>query len=189
MTFGIPKNFEAIYADIRKLAAAVGEQVKGEAIVQNMQAELVNLKPKGDRLIFAKGTGTFLSKRSQSPEAMPVPLRAIFFQSGGLVPGSGTFENSIMDAAGLENLAATAGIRDYGSLSLEQLVEMKPDVLIFSSEQKQKPTIRGEVLSHPAIRKALPKVKIVVIPSSVLKCGSPASIEAVRILVRETRTV
>ena len=67
------------------------------------------------------------------------PLRALFFQSGGVVPGAGTFENAIMEAAGLENLAATAGIRDYGSLSLEKLIGMKPDVLIFSSDQKQKP--------------------------------------------------
>ncbi|MEI7752033.1 MAG: ABC transporter substrate-binding protein [Candidatus Omnitrophota bacterium] len=163
LTFGVPKSFEDIYADIHKLAEAVGEASRGDQIIQGMQAELAMLKPDPS------------SKK-----------KAFFFQSGGVVPGSGTFENAIMEAAGLENLAATMGIRDYGSLSLEKLIEMKPEVLIFSSDQKEKPTIRGEVLGHPAIRKALPQVRTVTLPSAILNCGSPASVEAVRILVKET---
>lgn len=102
------------------------------------------------------------------------------------MPGSETFENAIMEAAGLENLAATLGIKDYGSLSLEKLIEMKPDILIFASDQKKQPTVRGEVLAHPAIRKSLSHVKTVTLPSATLSCGSPASVEAVRILVKET---
>jgi iron complex transport system substrate-binding protein len=164
LTFGIPKNFEDIYADIRKLAGAVGEPQKGEDLVKNMQSELAALKP---------GSGP--------------KKKAFFFQSGGFVPGSGTFENAIMEAAGLENLAAAIGIRDYGSLSLEKLIQMKPDVLIFASDQEKRPTVRGEVLRHPAILKALPLVKTVTLPSAILNCGSPASVEAVRILVNETR--
>ena len=163
LTFGLPKNFEDIYSDIRKLAAAVGEVARGEGIVRGMQSDLAVLKPAPGR-----------------------KKKAFFFQSGGLVPGSGTFENAIMEAAGLENLAATIGTRDYGSLSLEKMIELKPDVLIFSSDQKQKPTVRGEVLNHPAIRKALPHTKTVTLPSAILNCGSPASVEAVRILVKET---
>jgi len=169
LTFRLPKNFEDIYADIRKLAGAVGETEKGEAIIGGMQADLA---------AFKKDSPPFVKRG--------ILKKAFFFQSGGVVPGSGTFENAIMEAAGLENLAATMGIRDYGSLSLEKLIEMKPDVLIFSSDQKQKPTVRGEVLNHPAIRKALPQVKNVILPSTILICGSPASIEAVRILVKET---
>ena len=163
LIFGLPKNFEDIYADIRKLAGAVDEIGKGDQLVQNMQSDLVVLK---------QNSG---SKK-----------KAFFFQSGGFVPGSGTFENAIMEAARLENLAASMGIRDYGSLSLEKLIEMKPDVVIFASDQRKRPTVRGEVLTHPAIRRALPHVKTVTLPSAILNCGSPASVEAVRILVKET---
>jgi len=162
LTLGLPKNFEDIYADIRRLAGAVGSPDKGEAIIRSMQDELAGLK----------------ARRGAKK-------KAFFFQSGGFVPGSGTFENAIMEAAGLENLAATMGIRDYGSLSLEKLIGMKPDVLIFASDQKKRPTVRGEILTHPAIRKALPGVKIVTLPSAILNCGSPASVEVVRMLVKE----
>ena len=174
LIFDIPKNFEDIYADIRKLSAAVGEPEKGNAIIRSMQVELKALKI---------GDSHFLPKND-----CPRKTRAFFFQSGGYVPGAGTFENAIMEAAGLENLAATLGIRDYGSLSLEKLIEMKPDVLIYASDQKKRPTVRGEVLEHPAIRKALPRVKTVTLPSAILNCGSPASVEAVRILVKETQS-
>ncbi len=179
LTLGLPRNFEDIYADIRKLAGEVGAKEKGEAIIKQMQDELKMLNPSSTPGVKVGG----LEIKHRVFEGRK---RAFFFQSGGLVPGSGTFENAIMEAAGLENLAATDDIRDYGSLSLEKLIEMKPDVLIFSSDQKQKPTVRGEVLNHPAIRKALPHVKTVTLPSSILNCGSPASIEAVRILVKET---
>ena len=184
LTFGLPKNFEDIYEDIRKFASAIGESQKGEAIIRKMQAELAVLKQDGTGSP-AVGEVPVPLQKGAIPKSFPAKKRAFFFQSGGLVPGSGTFENAILEAAGLENLAATIGIRDYGSLSLEQLIEMKPEVLIFSGDQKKKPTVRGEVLSHPAIRQALPHVKTVILPSAILNCGSPASVEAVRILVRE----
>jgi len=163
LTFGVPKNFEDIYADIRKLAEAVGAVEKGEAIVQEMQDELVKLKP-----------------------ASGIKKRAVFFQSDNYVPGAGTFENAVMEAAGLRNIAVERGIKDYGRMGLEALIQAKPDVIIFSSEQTKTRTVRGEVLSHPAIKKALPEVRTVTLPTLFLNCGSPASVEAVRILVKET---
>ncbi len=173
LTFGVPKNFEDIYAAIRKLAAAVGEPAKGEKMVAEMREELTKLKPQ-------EGLGPF------SPEKPRAAKRAVFFQSDNYVPGAGTFENAVMEAAGLRNIAVERGIRDYGRMGLEELILAKPDVIIFSSEQTKAHTVRGEVLSHPAIKKALPSVKTVTLPTLYLNCGSPVSVEAVRILVKET---
>lgn len=165
VALSIPKDFDDIYADIRKLAGAVGETEKGEEIIRGMQTELVKLKP-----------------------AAGVKKRAVFFQSDHYVPGAGTFENAVMEAAGLRNIAAELGIRDYGRMGLEELIRARPEVIIFSSEQTKNRTVRGEVLSHPAIKKALPGVKTVTLPTLYLNCGSPASVEAVRILVKETNS-
>ncbi len=162
LVFGVPKGFEDIYAAIRRLAQAVDEREKGEAIVLAMREELAVLKKTGR------------------------PRRAVFFQSDRYVPGLGTFENAVMEAAGLRNIAAERGIKDYGRMGLEELIQARPDVIIFSSEQTKFPTVRGEVLSHPAIKKALPGVKTVTLPTLYLNCGSPVSVEAVRILVKET---
>lgn len=179
LVFGVPKSFEDIFGDIRKLAQAVGENERGERIIKEMQDELAALNPK----TTAQGSGAC---PSCSKKKDPVPKRAVFLQSESFVPGRGTFENSIMEAAGLVNVAAQIGIQDYGKLGLEKLIELEPEVLVFTSDQKSGRTIRGEVLSHPAIRNALSQAKIVTVPSSLLNCGSPASVEAVRILVKET---
>jgi len=179
--FGVPKSFEDIYGDIRTLAEAVGEPEEGETIIRQMQTGLAELKAEA-----GESRKKILLSGATQDDGKGNKRRAIFFQSGGFVPGSETFENAIMEAAGLENLAATLGIKDYGSLSLEKLIEMKPDILIFASDQKKQPTVRGEVLAHPAIRKSLSHVKTVTLPSATLSCGSPASVEAVRILVKET---
>lgn len=170
LVLGVPKSFEAIYEDIRQLARTVGESGKGEAIIKEMQGKLAALKKISPGPSFAK---------------REIKIRAVFFQSGNYVPGAGTFENAIMEAAGLVNVAAELGIKDYGNLSVEQLLEAKPDVLIFATDQQNGRTVRGEVLDHPAIKKGLPNIKIVKLPSRLLNCGSPASVEAVRILVKE----
>jgi len=181
LVFKVPKSFEDIYADIRRLAGAVGEKVKGEAIIGQMQAELVGLNPES-----TSGAQSQVSSEIKH-RMLPKGKRAVFFQSDNYVPGKGTFENAVMEAAGLQNVAVELGIRDYGRMGLEELILAKPDVIIFSSEQKNVKTVRGEVLNHPAIKKALPGVKMVTIPTLYLNCGSPDSVEAVRILVKETR--
>lgn len=182
LTFGLPRNFEDIYADIRKLAQAVGAQEKGEAIIKRMQDELAALNPgvKPDQFPELSGETIPGIGRVQTGK------RAVFFQSDNYVPGAGTFENAVMEAAGLQNIAVERGIRDYGRMGLEELIQAKPDVIIFSSEQKNSKTVRGEVLDHPAIKKALPGVKTVTLPTLYLNCGSPVSVEAVRMLVEET---
>jgi iron complex transport system substrate-binding protein len=191
VVLGVPKSFEDIYGSIRKLARAVGETEKGEALIGEMQGELEKLKQTS-----SGGVVILRPEDEESKDEIPrperaqddgkkVPLRAVFFQSGNYVPGSGTFENAIMEAAGLKNVAAELGIKDYGNLPLERLIEAKPDILIFATDQTKNKTVRGEVLEHPALKKGLPHVKIVKLPASFLNCGSPASVEAVRILVKE----
>lgn len=174
LIFSVPKSFDDIYANIHSLAEAVGEPGKGEAIIRDMKDELAQMK------------GDSFSKDFKGTVPLFFKNRAVFFQSGNYVPGAGTFENAIMEAAGLVNVASELGIKDYGNLSLEQLIEAKPDILIFVTDQTKHKTVRGEVLDHPALKKGLPDVKIVEIPASLLNCGSPASIEAVRILIKET---
>ncbi|MFZ5801502.1 MAG: ABC transporter substrate-binding protein [Candidatus Omnitrophota bacterium] len=159
---GIPRDFEDIENEIRKLAQRLGAEDRGEIMIASMKEALKNF-----------------------PGSEELPRkRAVFFQGQNYVPGADTFENAIMEAAGLENLAASRGIRGYGSLSLEALIQMKPDVLILASDQEKSRTVRAEVLHHPAIRKALPDLKTVVLPAPLLHCGSPASVEAVCILAQ-----
>ncbi len=160
---GLPKDFGDIYRNMKMIGETVGHSDRAEALVRKMKAELV--------AGGTEGRGT----------------RALFLQSEGYVPGRDTFENVVIQAAGFSNIAETEGIREYGRLSLERIIELRPEVMIFTGDQKEKPSVRGGVLSHRAIRKAIPGVRGVVLPACLLNCGSPASVEAVKLLRENVR--
>ncbi len=159
MVVKVPHNFEDVYRNIEEISKTVGHEDRGRLLIEGMKQALTRVRPE-----------------------MPKQESAMFFQSEGYTPGAGTFEDSIMQAAGLQNLASRLGIRDYGRLSLEEIVRQKPDIFIFSSDQKENSSIRGSVLNHPAVKKLVPDAKRVVIPACLLNCGAPVSAEAVKIL-------
>jgi iron complex transport system substrate-binding protein len=166
---GVPRNFEEIYQNITALARAVGRENEGRAIIAKMKTELASL-------------GGGVGRDTDSGK------RALFFQSEGISPGKNTFEHAIFSAAGLVDLGERMGIEEYGRVSLETLVREKPDMLVLMSDQKNQPSVRGEILNHPAIREAIPGVETVVLPSCLLNCGSPSSIEAVKILKKSAKS-
>ncbi|MDD5217806.1 MAG: hypothetical protein PHS88_06855, partial [Candidatus Omnitrophica bacterium] len=59
---------------------------------------------------------------------------------------------------------------------------VKPDILIFASKSPNIISISHEILKHPAIKRGLPGTRIVLLPSSLLSCGTPNSVEAVELL-------
>ena len=94
---------------------------------------------------------------------------------------------AIMEAAGLENLAATTGIRDYGSLSLEKLITMKPEVLIWvamasirSAASSAESIGRGPYPGRPCAPKSQNRPVISLSPSRATgtsRCSSGACCE------------
>lgn len=152
----LPRDFEGIRKNIRELARLVGEEARGRQLIQAMDAALAGLPP--------------------APEGT---ARAIFYQRGGYTPGAETFEDAILRAAGAENISATNGIRHYGILSLEKLIAESPDLIVFSEFDKNRRSVGGGVLEHPALRRS-PKIRTVTLPARWLNCGGPSSVEAVR---------
>lgn len=92
-------DFDAIRANIRRVAAALGQGARGEALIAHMDAQLS----------AAKGAWS--------------GRRALYLTSGGFTTGPGTLIDSIMRAAGLSNAATAPG---YQSVSLERLVTDPP---------------------------------------------------------------
>jgi iron complex transport system substrate-binding protein len=161
---GLPKDFDDIYRNISMMAGAAGCPNRAQTVIRKMKEELAAYGNEG------RGT------------------KALFLQSEGYVPGRDTFENVVIRAAGLSNIAEAEGIREYGRLSLERIIELRPEVMIFTGDQKEKPSVRGGVLSHRAIRKAVPGARAVILPACLLNCGSPASVEAVKLLRGSVKT-
>ena len=152
----LPKTFDDIFLNISTMARFLGREERGELIIKEMKEKIKK--------------NNFACKKN---------LRGLFFQSGGQVPGKNTFEHAILDEVGIKNIAEEFGINEYGTLSLENLIVSKPDVLIFTDAQKIPSTVRGEILSHPAILSALPNVEEIIVPAHMLTCGSPYSADTV----------
>lgn len=154
-----PKNFIELKEQIRLMAEVIDEQRRGEELIKDMDLRLNNL-------------------RNQTVPS----VKAVFYRPGGLTAGPNSIINAMMDVAGVNNIALQIHNRSSRYLELENLMMRNPDLIIFSDYRVDVPTIRREILSHPAIKKGFPGLKTVYLPSNLMICSSPATIEAAEIL-------
>ena len=96
-------DFDAVRANIRRVAAALGQGSKGEALIAGMDGQLR----------AARGAW-----RGRS---------ALYLTSGGFTSGPGTLIDAIMRAAGLRNATTAPG---YQSVSAERLVADPPQAFV-----------------------------------------------------------
>ena len=96
-------DFGGIRANVRKAAAAFGEQARGEALIARMDAQL------------AASRGAWGG------------ARALYLTPGGFTSGPDTLIASMMGAAGLAPLAVAPG---YAPVPLERLVLAPPAALV-----------------------------------------------------------
>lgn len=166
--FGIPvlavpgaNGFAEVAEEIRSVARAVGEQARGEAIIDGFRARLAELA-------------------AAHREPRPVTTQ---FSSGGFSAGSATLNHDIFAAAGHDNGAALSGLAGYGILPLERLVEHAPDILIGSDHRRSAPTLGNRLLQHPAI--AGLGAHAVTLPARLTVCGGPWNLDAAALLAAE----
>jgi iron complex transport system substrate-binding protein len=102
-TLGDASDFNGVRANIRQAAVALGEQAKGDALIQEM-----------DRNLAQAG-------RQKSGKTVA------YLTPGGATAGPGTLIDAILRAAGLSNAEPGPG---YRTLSLERLAMEPPQALV-----------------------------------------------------------
>jgi iron complex transport system substrate-binding protein len=154
-------DFPGIRAQVREVAAALGHPGRGERMVAEIDARLageLGEKPAGRRL-------------------------AVVYQANGFTPGRGSLADAVLDAAGLDNLAARLGFGTLGQLPLERLVEAAPEVIVTGSDRRA-PAVGYGILSHRALRRLDPPPRFVEIPDRLWTCGAWFTADAVALLRR-----
>jgi iron complex transport system substrate-binding protein len=144
------------------LATPVGEPARAEDLIAGMNRELATI-----RRIVADA---------------PAP-RALYIGSGyGYTAGIGTYTDELLQAAGARNAAREAGIKAWGKIALETVIEMDPDVIFV-------PDTGGRVHGAVGMRLVIPPKpleqdpvwqdvravksgRVVTLPSSLLLCNS-----------------
>lgn len=151
------RNLDDIYASIIATAKAVGHPARGEAMVADMQRQLAD--------VGATGQGRV----------------AAYYQRRGFMTGTGTLVDDLMARSGLVNLASTLGKPSLAQLSLEEMVDAKPDFIIMESSTATVSDQGSEMLHHPALV-SIPRIYM---PQAWTVCGGPAYVQAARGLAEQ----
>jgi iron complex transport system substrate-binding protein len=159
IAFGVPANVEDSIAQIRQVAAAIGQPVAGEALVRRIERAA-----------------------TPAPASAPAFIRsAIIWQNGAFVAGKGTLQDSLLTRAGYRNASDTYGLQQWDILPLETLIRKPPDVIFMplsgKGEDARALAARRRVLAH-----VTGKVRIVNFPDKLLFCGGPTIIKVMEVL-------
>ena len=157
LMLSLPVTYEQIEAETRKVAGALGEEEKGQALLNNLKN--------------AMGT--------HPPDTAP---RAAYFMPGGYSAGQNTFVETVLHSAGYRNLASEIGLKGWSSLSLEELVLEKPDVLVMSFFRKGKYSLSTRLRQHSAMQELMKTTPVIDVPDKYWACGGWFLFEAINYL-------
>ncbi|MDB6098048.1 MAG: hypothetical protein JWN58_751 [Gammaproteobacteria bacterium] len=147
-------NFDQIRQVTRQVARALKREAVGEALIAQMDSTLQGLA------------------ESRPPQT----IRVAAWGEGGSIPGKGTLFDSILNAAGGTNIAASLDSA-YTSFDLEQLLMARPDVLAYASNITDTPGLNTNLAEHPLLLK-LYSARKVTYPSALYSCGVVESAQA-----------
>ncbi|MFL6799674.1 MAG: ABC transporter substrate-binding protein [Xanthobacteraceae bacterium] len=144
-------SLAAARAQITSLAALLGQQERGDALLAQLDAAMTRLRSVSGRLAAT----------------------ALLVGHAGYTEGRTSLAAALMAEAGLKPPpGAPDGIGGY--VPLERLIMLRPDLLVLSSVIEV-PHDQGSVyLTHPALRALYPPRQRVILPARYTICGGPA---------------
>ncbi len=154
-----PENgLNDVRVNLRAMGRVLGHPDRADALIAQFDADLAAL--------------------TLPPKTRP---RAALYGPNGYTTGAQTLAGEILTAAGFSNIATEAGLPAGGTLPLEQLVMLQPDLIITGTRYPG--SSRAEaLLDHPALRKlaAMPRVRAT---GGAWVCGTPHVLRAIDGLV------
>lgn len=110
--------------------------------------------------------------------ARPVPktaATALILSANNITYGSGLLEHQLLERAGFANLAAQQGVEQLGRVSLEEVVALRPDLLVFYGGEKDF-AIAHLAARHPALQNYIDSGRTYTLPAELGFC--PALVAA-----------
>ena len=156
-------GFDDIRRDTRRVAAAVGETARGEALIARMDATLRRL---------SRATGP--------------PLRVAAWDGAGFSAQPGSMYDAVLRAAGAHNVANDKGVLASAAPDIETLLAMAPDLLVRSGSGSEPPGRRADVVNNPVVLRFWAH-RTVVVPEYDYICGTPFSADAALALRQDMR--
>jgi iron complex transport system substrate-binding protein len=162
LELGVPDTIDGIRAQIRQVAAALGQVARGEDMIAAMDARLAAIRP---------------------PAVHPL---AVVLRPNGFTAGRGSLVDEILARAGARNLAAEQGLENYGQIPLETVALAGVRLLILNQAENRDPSLGEALLDHPVLA-ALPDLRLVRVPSRLWTCAGPEVAEAAALIAAAAR--
>jgi iron complex transport system substrate-binding protein len=165
--FSVPRNIEEVKAQIRQMGDITGHPDRATAEIARLDAAM------------ARARQAVAARRYS---VLPLSRR-------GWVTGSDSLLSSLLSETGLYNAAGDLGVSFGGYVSLEAIVNAKPDFIVVSEAGDHADDDGSAFLLHPALERFYPPARRIVIPDRLTVCGGVMLADALDVLVRELKRV
>jgi iron complex transport system substrate-binding protein len=165
VTVPVANTFDGVRRNVRLVAAALGQEGRGERLIADFDAAL----------------------RESRDALSPLHLRALVYGANGFSAGVPSLFNDVMTHVGLTNISARPGMAGWVSMSVEDVLRARPDLLILGEYRPDAPSEANLVLEHPALERLRRSRAVVSIPTRLWNCGTPVVARAAARLASTVR--
>lgn len=170
-----------------KLLRATGIRIEIVPISNSMNELISTIEQVSIWLQQEARANVIIETMKQQLASLPQPTkplpRAAVYDPRGYTVGRSTLRGEMLALAGWRNVAVDKGITSYGTLPLETILKLDPDVIV-KSPYSEGTWSRAQALnSHPALRLGGLKAGVINIPSSQTICGGPWSTDVIHQLL------
>jgi len=120
-------DIDSIRSQIQLIGRIIGEERNAESLVKTIDTDMRNLQAK-------------------LPKASP-PLRVLYYDEGGYVPGAASNFTSICDIIRVVNVGAEQGIKSWSQIDFETLLKWNPDIIVTPQEGG----LREQLMANPIL--------------------------------------
>lgn len=143
-------TIESIKEQILLVGDIVGEEGNARALVRLMDARIAEMRKR-------------LPRRSH-------PLRVLYYDEGGYIPGASSNFDSICRMIGVVNVGSEQGVRSWSQIDHETLLKWNPEVILVPNGSKLKEMLMtNRLLSHS---RAVKSGSIYYVPGVYLRVAS-----------------
>ncbi len=150
LDLGSPDSLASVLKEIKLLGEILGEDANAAALLRLIESEQAHL--------------------SATLPPQPTPLRLLYYDMGGYIPGKSSNFTSLCEMVGAVNVGAVNGINSWRQVDHETLLKWDPDIIIIPLESNLKVALpRDPLLQHC---RALKAGKLLSIPGLYLRTNS-----------------
>ena len=160
----LPKTIEEIYTLLESFGEWTGNAARAAVMIADMKQKIVDIQ----------------ARYAHRPEKT-----MIIYSPNGYTIGADTLENDVLKHAGFRNLSAEMGIVGFKKISLEKVIEARPDFLQLDNHVYNRNSLASSYLGHPVLNKVVNNKEHLFIPSRIRACAGPMVTEAIAFMAEK----